>query len=311
MLNAIWAVMILLAVLYGAASGHMSEVTNAALDSAGEAISLCITMAGVVALWMGLMEIAQKAGLIEKLTRGIAPFLKFMFPRIPKEHPAREYIAANIIANVLGLGWACTPAGLKAMEELAKLEAERGNPEYMDTEYRGGNLPGERDIHGDVNPRGGRNIGAGRDVRRERDVRERRYAQTAASGKSFRASRAVDDFRQQGTAGQGRRASNEMCIFLILNISSLQLIPVNMIAYRSQYGSANPTAIIAPAIAATLVSTLVAIVYCKIKDHSKTHTSAVLTASEIGWMSGSNASSLRNNTNVRILRRRDRGGKAI
>lgn len=112
MLNAIWAVMILLAVLYGAASGHMSDVTNAALDSAGEAISLCITMAGVVALWMGLMEIAQKAGLIEKLTRGIAPFLRFMFPRIPKEHPAREYIATNIIANILGLGWACTPAGL-------------------------------------------------------------------------------------------------------------------------------------------------------------------------------------------------------
>ncbi len=203
MLNAIWAVMILLAVLYGAASGHMSEVTNAALDSAGEAISLCITMAGVVALWMGLMEIAQKAGLIEKLTRGIAPFLKFMFPRIPKEHPAREYIAANIIANVLGLGWACTPAGLKAMEELAKLEAERGNPEYLE----------------------------------------------AGTGKS-----------------RNRRASNEMCTFLILNISSLQLIPVNMIAYRSQYGSANPTAIIAPAIAATLVSTLIAIVYCKIKD---------------------------------------------
>lgn len=109
MLNAIWAVMILLAVLYGAASGHMSDVTNAALDSAGEAISLCITMAGVVALWMGLMEIAQKAGLIEKLTRGITPFLRFMFPRIPKEHPAREYIATNIIANILGLGWACTP----------------------------------------------------------------------------------------------------------------------------------------------------------------------------------------------------------
>lgn len=101
-----------MAVIYGSLTGHMSTVTDAALDSAGEAISLCITMAGVVALWMGLMEIAQKAGLIEKLTRGIAPFLKYMFPRIPAKHPAREYIATNIIANVLGLGWACTPAGL-------------------------------------------------------------------------------------------------------------------------------------------------------------------------------------------------------
>ena len=70
------------------------------------------------------------------------------------------------------------------------------------------------------------------------------------------------------TAGKIIRASNEMCNFLILNISSLQLIPVNMIAYRSQYGSAKPTAVIAPAIAATLVSTLVAVVYCKIKDRN-------------------------------------------
>lgn len=207
MLNAIWAFMILLAVIYAACTGRMNDVTNAALDSAGEAISLCLTMAGVVALWMGLMEIAKKAGLIRKLTRGISPFLTFLFPRIPKGHPAREYIAANVIANVLGLGWACTPAGLKAMEELAKLEMQRGNPEYLEE----GN---------------------------------------------------------EGKSGGNRRASNEMCIFLILNISSLQLIPVNMIAYRAQYGSANPTAIIAPAIAATLVSTVVAIVYCKIRDRA-------------------------------------------
>ena len=196
----IWAVMILLAVVYAAFTGRMSDVTNAALNSAGEAISLCLTMAGVVALWMGLMEIAKKAGLIERLTKGISPFLTFLFPRIPRNHPAREYIATNIIANVLGLGWACTPAGLKAMEELAKLEGERGTPGY-----------GEE-------------------------------------------------------AATQRTASNEMCSFLILNISSLQLIPVNMIAYRSQYGSVKPTAIIAPAIAATLFSSVVAILYCKLKD---------------------------------------------
>lgn len=204
MLNAIWAVMILLAVVYAAFTGHMSEVTNAALDSAGEAISLCITMAGVVALWMGLMEIAKKAGLVQKLTRSIGPFLSFMFPGIPRNHPAREYIATNIIANILGLGWACTPAGLKAMEELAKLEAQRGTAGY-----------------------------AGENTQTQ------------------------------------RRASNEMCNFLILNISSLQLIPVNMIAYRSQYGSADPTAVIAPAIVATLVSTVTAIFYCKYKDRRK------------------------------------------
>lgn len=200
MLNYIWAFMILLGVIYAACTGNMGTVTNAALDSAGEAISLCITMAGVVALWMGLMEIAKEAGVISKMTRAINPFLKFMFPRIPEGHPAKEYIATNMIANVLGLGWACTPAGLKAMEELAKLEAERGNPEYVSKE------------------------------------------------------------------GIVRRASNEMCTFLILNISSLQLIPVNMIAYRSQYGSANPAVIIAPAILATFISTVAAILFCKVKD---------------------------------------------
>ena len=227
MLNLIWAVMILLAVVFGACTGRLDQVTNAALDSAGEAISLCITMAGVVALWMGLMEVAAKAGLVEKLTRGIAPFMRFLFPRIPKGHPAAEYIATNIIANVLGLGWACTPAGLKAMEELAKLEAQRGNPEYLEDGKAAEGGFGEREGRGRKRPE-----------------------------------------MQEGDLGRNgsRRASNEMCIFLILNISSLQLIPVNMIAYRSQYGSANPTAIIAPAIAATLVSTLVAIVYCKMKD---------------------------------------------
>mgnify|MGYP006894180424 FL=1 len=112
MLNYIWALMIMVGILYGAFTGNIKVVSNAALDSAGEAVSLCITMMGVMALWVGLMEIAQTSGLIRKLTKGIQPFISFMFPRIPKGHAAREYISTNIIANVLGLGWACTPAGL-------------------------------------------------------------------------------------------------------------------------------------------------------------------------------------------------------
>lgn len=194
MLNYIWAGMILLGVLYGVGTGQMGALTEGALDSAREAVSLCITMAGVMALWMGLMEIAQESGMITKMTKGIRPFLRFMFPKLPEEHPAGEYIATNLIANVLGLGWACTPAGLKAMEQLAELE------------------------------------------------------------------------KQREKQGSPQAASNEMCTFLILNISSLQLIPVNMIAYRSQYGSANPAVIIAPALAATLFSTVIAVIYCKWKD---------------------------------------------
>ena len=215
MLNYIWAGMILLGVIYGVCTGQMSALTGGALDSARDAVSLCITMAGVMALWMGLMEIAQESGMITKMTKGIRPFLKFMFPRLPEDHPAGEYIATNLIANVLGLGWACTPAGLKAMEQLAELGRQR---------------------------------------------EEQQIPQSA---------------NRQSRSGTGRRgtggsaASNEMCTFLILNISSLQLIPVNMIAYRSQYGSANPAVIIAPALVATLFSTIIAILYCKWKDRKR------------------------------------------
>lgn len=201
MLNGIWAGMILAGILYGALTGRMEAITNAALQSAGEAVSLCVTMLGVMGLWTGLMKVAENAGIIARLTRGIQPFVSFLFPRIPAGHPARAYISTNLIANVLGLGWACTPAGLKAMEALAELERERGT---------------------------------------------------------------------EGYAGSGvRRASPEMCNFLILNISSLQLIPVNMIAYRSQYGSANPAAIVAPSIAATLLSTLAGVVFCKAADRKR------------------------------------------
>lgn len=207
MLNKLWAGMILIGICFGAATGHMAEVSEAVLDSAKEAVSLCITMLGVVGAWSGIMKIAEDSGLLKCVEKGLSPVIHFLFPRIPKGHKSLEYITTNIVANILGLGWGATPAGLKAMEELAALEADRGNPEYAELSA------------------GGRQKGAGT-----------------------------------------RSASKEMCIFLILNISSLQLLPVNMIAYRSQYGSANPTIIIGPAIVATVISTIVAVVYCKIMD---------------------------------------------
>lgn len=196
MLDYMWGIMIVIGVLYGAATGNLEAVTQAVLESAGEAVSICITMIGVMSLWVGLMQIAKEAGLIGKMTEAIRPAIHFMFPRIPAKHPALEYISTNVIANILGLGWAATPAGLKAMEALAELEQKR--------------------------------IGKG-------------------------------TLSTKATAV----ASDEMCTFLVLNISSLQLIPVTIIAYRSQYGSPDPTAVIAPAILATLVSTLVAIIFCK------------------------------------------------
>ena len=195
MLNLLWGAMLLIGIVYGAATGRMNEVTDAALSSAKEAVSLCIAMAGIVAMWVGIMEIAKSSGLVERLTRKMRPLLGFLFPDVPGEHRAMEFISANMIANFLGLGWAATPFGLKAMEELAKLEKQR---------------------------------------------------KSVSSG----------------------TASNAMCTFLILNISSLQLIPVNIIAYRSQYGSVNPTAIVGPGIVATAVSTVVAVIFCKVMERN-------------------------------------------
>lgn len=112
MLNKLWGFMILIGLSFGIITGEVEALSNAAIDSAGEAVSLAITMLGIMALWTGLIEIARRSGLLDILTRKLAPVLKFLFPRIPEGHKVNEYIAANIIANILGLGWAATPMGL-------------------------------------------------------------------------------------------------------------------------------------------------------------------------------------------------------
>lgn len=209
MMNYIWGGMLIIGIIFGVATGNMQAVTDAVLQSSKEAVTLGISMLGIVAFWTGLMEVAEEAGVITGLTRLIAPFMRFLFPKIPKGHRAWDSLSANFVANILGLGWAATPAGLRAMNDLQELERERGNSEFMDTKI------------------------------------------------------AMADSGALSNCG-ARTASNEMCTFLVMNISSLQLIPVNIIAYRSQYGSANPAAVIAPAIVATFFSTVVAVVYCKV-----------------------------------------------
>ena len=187
-MNYLWGGMIIIAVIYGALTGNLDAVTDQALSSAKEAVRLCITMAGAMAFWVGIMRIAEKAGMVNRAASALAPLLGFLFPTVPKDSFARRYIATNMVANFLGLGWAATPAGLSAMKELKRLEETEG------------------------------------------------------------------------------RATSAMCDFLIINISSLQLIPVNIIAYRSQYGSVSPAAIVGPAILATSVSTLAAVVFIKIRQ---------------------------------------------
>ncbi len=202
-MNYLWGIMILIGVIYGAFTGNLAEITEQSLSSAKEAVSLCITMAGVMAFWAGMMEIAQDVGLIRGLSRALSPILSLLFPALPKDHPARPHMAANIIANLFGLGWAATPAGLSAMKELQAHRSEREAPARKQLPHR---------LEADPS-----------------------------------------------------RASSTMCDFLILNISSLQLIPVNIVAYRSQYGSANPSAIIGPAILATLLSTACAILFIRVR----------------------------------------------
>ena len=201
MLNYIWSFMIIFAVLFTGFAGGMNAggmntitmntVTTSALSGAEEAVTICIKMCGVVAMWMGIMRIAEKSKLIDLLTIKMTPLLNFLFPSIPVGHPARMYIATNFIANFLGLGWAATPPGLKAMIELQKLNKEKG------------------------------------------------------------------------------RATYAMCMFLVINISSIQLIPIDIISYRTIYGSANPTEIIVPSIIGTTFSTLVAIIFCKFMQRTE------------------------------------------
>ena len=116
-MNLLWAGMMLAAVVYGAFYGTLPDITQAALDSAKEAVTLSMTMMGILAFWMGLMQIGTASGLVERLTKGVEPLLRRLFPRIPAGHPAMGQIALNCIANMLGLGMAATPAGLKAMQE--------------------------------------------------------------------------------------------------------------------------------------------------------------------------------------------------
>lgn len=213
MLNVIWGVMIVAGIAYGSVTGNMEAVGNGIMDSAKEAVSLAIAMMGVVALWSGLMEIAKETGIVAGATRLLRPIIRFLFPKIPEGDESLEHITVNVISNIFGLGAAATPAGLKAMKALERLEERRASDE--------------------------------------------------AAGKSF--DRGVKkESKDKNTYKKQYRASNEMCTFLVLNISSLQLIPVNMIAYRSQYGSVNPMAVVGPAIIATLVSTLAAIIFSKI-----------------------------------------------
>ncbi|MGA7617618.1 MAG: nucleoside recognition domain-containing protein [Thermoanaerobaculia bacterium] len=125
MLNYIWFGLMVVALIVAAFNGTAAEVTAGALDSAKTAVEISIGLIGVMALWLGVMRIAEKSGLVMLLSRLIAPLTRFVFPEIPHDHPAMGAIIMNVAANMLGLNNAATPLGIKAMEDLQDLNPDK------------------------------------------------------------------------------------------------------------------------------------------------------------------------------------------
>ncbi len=183
MLNAVWVGLIVAGVVVAAAHGHVELVTRAAFDSARLGVETAIGLAGVLIFWLGMARVAEEAGLMQSLARILEPVLCLVFPSLPRGSRAISAIAMNVAANMLGLGQAATPFGLKAMAEL----------------------------------------------------------------------QAVNDQPEQDTA------SDPMVTFLIMNTAGVTLIPATIIAYRAAAGSHNPTEIVGATLAASLSSTIVAL----------------------------------------------------
>ena len=182
----IWFYMISIGIVGSIITNNLGELNKVILNEASRGVEFAISLAGVMALWMGIMNIARDSGLIDMIGQKMDFILKRLFPKIPKNHKAMSYIIMNIILNMLGAGNGATSFGLKAMEELQTLNKQKD------------------------------------------------------------------------------RASNEMIMFLVINISSIQLIPFTMLKIRADAGSVNPNEIIISTLVSTTVSTLVAIVSCKI-----------------------------------------------
>jgi len=125
MMNYVWFFLVAVAVITAVFTGSVEAVTQAALDSAGAAVTIAINLIGIMTLWLGIMKIAEEAGLVRLLARGIQPFSRFLFPSIPSDHPAIGAMILNLSANWLGLGNAATPLGIKAMESLQTLNEDK------------------------------------------------------------------------------------------------------------------------------------------------------------------------------------------
>jgi len=187
MLNALWLGLILIAVILGAFTGRLDAVTNGAFAAAKDAVmSIALPLAGLMGLWLGFLRLAELAGLVEALARLLHPLLRLLFPEVPAGHPAMGSMVLNMAANMLGLGNAATPFGLRAMRDLDSLNPHPGI------------------------------------------------------------------------------ATNAMCTFLAINTSSIQLVPATAIAILAAQGSAQPTAVLATALLASLTAAVTGITTVKL-----------------------------------------------
>ena len=191
MINAIWVGLILIGIVISMFTGTVQGVTDSVVSSAKTAVEISIGLIGIMSFWLGLMKVAEKAGLVQLLGKALRPLMRLLFPEIPENHPANGSIVANIAANFLGLGNAATPLGIKAMQELQDLNENKDE------------------------------------------------------------------------------ATDAMVLFLAINTSSVTLVSSSVLVYRAAANSANVSEIIAPTIVATLISTTVAIISCKMLQKLK------------------------------------------
>lgn len=127
MVNIIWVAMTIIGIVFAMINGTMDDVNKAIFTGAKEAVAICIGLISILVFWLGLMNIAQEAGLLTRLSRLFQPLITRLFPDVPKDHPAMGFILSNMIANLFGLGNAATPMGIKAMEQLKILNDNKNS----------------------------------------------------------------------------------------------------------------------------------------------------------------------------------------
>ncbi|QZY57594.1 spore maturation protein [Crassaminicella profunda] len=187
-MNIIWFIMIIVGMAVAVLTQNTHVINDAVIKNTQEAVVFAIGLTGIMAVWLGLMNIAEKSGLIKKIGRIMSPFIRLLYPEIPKDHPAISSIVMNMVANMFGAGNSATALGLKTMEELQRMNHHKNT------------------------------------------------------------------------------ASNAMCMFLVINMSSIQLIPLSVLKIRADAGSLDATEIIGTSLVATAVSTIVGIVACKLLE---------------------------------------------